>query len=274
MRGGDRQETGGSDQGTGEHRECRAGPGITGSLDPVEALLHFDCHHFHGNDRVIYQQAQGQYQRTQGNLVQANAQVMHAGKGHGQYQRNRQGDHHAGAHAQGKKAYQQNNRQRLDQYLDELADAGFYRRRLVRNLAQLHASRQVVLDPLELALQRTAQHQDIAAVLHGHGQADRILAHEAHARCRWIVETTAHIRHVADTEGSITDANRKTANLLDCLEVPRHPQLQSLTGGFEEPGVGHRILLLQCLLHSRQWQAQRGQFEVGQLDPDFLVLQP
>ena len=223
LRGGNRQETGGGDQRAGEHRERGAGPGKAGGLDPVEALLHFDRHHFHGDDRVVHQQAQRQHQRAEGNLVQADAQVIHAGEGHRQHQRNRQGDHHAGAHAEGEEAHQQHDRQRFDQHLDELADAGFHRRRLVGDLAQLHAGREVFLDAGELDFQRLAQHQNVAAVLHGHGQADGVLAHEAHARCRWIVEAATHVGHIADAEGAITDANREVLDLIDRLKIPRHP---------------------------------------------------
>ncbi|MNL07819.1 hypothetical protein D3C87_1285110 [compost metagenome] len=59
LRRGNRQEAGRGDQRTGEHRERGTGPGITRRFDPVEALLHFDRHHFHGDDRVVHQQTQG-----------------------------------------------------------------------------------------------------------------------------------------------------------------------------------------------------------------------
>ncbi len=223
MRRGNRQEAGRGDQRTGEHRERGAGPGITRRFDPVEALLHFDRHHFHGDDRVVHQQTQGQYQRAEGDLVQADAKVIHARERHRQHQRNRQGHHHAGAHAEGEEAHQQHNGQRLDQHLHELANTGFHRRRLVGNFTQLHAGREVFLDAGKLDFQRLAQHQDVTAVLHCHRQADGVLRHEAHARRRWIVETTAHVGHVGDAESAITDTDREVLDLVDRLEIPRHP---------------------------------------------------
>ncbi|MNI52447.1 hypothetical protein D3C73_1072290 [compost metagenome] len=223
MRGGDRQETGSGDQRAGEHREGGTGPGITRRLDPVEALLHLDRHHFHGDDGVVHQQAQRQHQCAEGNLVQADPQVIHAGERHRQHQRNGQGHHHAGAHAEGEEAHQQHDGQRLDQHLDELADPGFHRRRLVGDLAQLHAGREILLDTGKLDFQGLAQHQDVTTVLHRHRQADGVFSHEAHARSRWIVEPATHVRDIRDAERPIADANREVLDLLYRLKIPRDP---------------------------------------------------
>ena len=155
--------------------------------------------------------------------MQADAKVIHGGEGHGQHQRNCQGDHHAGAHPQGEEAHQQYNRQGLRQYLDEFADTGFYRCRLVRHLAQFHAGRKVLLQACEFVFQGLAQHQDVATVAHGHGQADGIGAHVTHARCRWIVKAAINLGHVADAERAITDADREVANLFNGLEVAGNP---------------------------------------------------
>ncbi|MNC55349.1 hypothetical protein D3C75_1048740 [compost metagenome] len=107
--------------------------------------------------------------------------------------------------------------------MHELTDTGFHRRRLVGDFAQLHAGREVLLDAGEFDFQCLAQYQDVTAVLHGHRQADGILRHEAHARRRWIIETTPHISHIGDTEGAITDADREVPDLLDRLKIPRDP---------------------------------------------------
>ena len=49
--------------------------------------------------------------------------------------------------------------------------------------------------------------------------------------------------------------------------------MHALGGGLKETGGGHRILFLQRLLYRGQWQAEGGELEVGQLDPDLLILQ-
>ncbi len=96
---GDRQETRRGDQRAGQHRERRAGPGEAGGLEAVVTLLHLDRHHLHRNDRVIHHQPEGQDQGAEGDLVQADVQIAHGGKGHCQHQRNRQRDHQPGTHA-------------------------------------------------------------------------------------------------------------------------------------------------------------------------------
>ncbi|KPZ26821.1 Uncharacterized protein ALO56_05254 [Pseudomonas viridiflava] len=82
-----------------------------------------------------------------------------------------------------------------------------------------------------------------------------------------------YLRQIADSKRAIADADREVADLVHALELPAHTQLDSLAGRLEEACRGHRVLRLQCLLHLLQRQAQRGQLDVGQLDPDFLVLQ-
>ncbi|MNM44874.1 hypothetical protein D3C81_557810 [compost metagenome] len=267
------QEARRRDQGAGEHREGGAAPGVAGRLEAVVALLHLDRHHLHGNDRVVHQQAQGQHQRAKGDLVQADAEVVHGGEGHGQHQRDGQGHHQPGTQPQREETHQQHDDQRLDQHLDELANPGLDRRRLVRDLAQFHAGRQVARQTLEFAFQGLAQYQDVAAVLHRHCQADGVLTHEAHARRGWVVEASLYLGHVADAERAIANPNGELADLLDAVEAAADPQLQAFAGGFEEASGADRVLLAQRLLHRIQRHAKGRQLEVGQLDPDFFVLQ-
>ncbi|MCY1413855.1 hypothetical protein D9M71_292920 [compost metagenome] len=247
--GGDGQKACRGDQGTGQHWERGTGPGITGRLEPVEALLHLDRHHFHGNDRVIHQQAERQHQCAQGNLVQTDPQVIHGGKGHRQHQRNGQGDHQPGAQSQGEETHQQDDGQRFGQYLHEFANPGLHCGGLVGHLAQLHPGRQVLLDAGELGFQRLAQDKNIATFLHRHGQADCILAHEAHARCRRVIEAAFYVGDIADTERTIAHPDRKRLDLLHRLEAAADAQLQALARGLEETGGAHRILFFQRLLH-------------------------
>ena len=206
--------------------------------------------------------------------MQADTEVMHGGKGHCQHQRDGQCHHHAGAHTQRKEAHQQHDNQRFHQYLDELTDAGLHRRWLVGYFAQLHPGWQVSLDPLKLGIQRLAQDQNIAAILHRHGQANRILAHKAHTR-RWrVIKAATHIRHIADAQGAFADANGEALYLFDRFEVTADAQLHALGRGFKEARRRHCVLLFKGFLHRCQRQAQGGELEIGQLNPDFFVLQP
>src|SRR5690606_31960029 len=121
--------------------------------------------------------------------------------------------------------------------------------------------------------QRFAEHQDVAAILHRYRQANGWFAHETHARRRRVVEAAIDLGDVADAEGTARDPNGKVANLLDRLEVTRHAQPYPVSRGFDEARCAHRILRLERLLHGLQRHAERGRLEVGQFDPDLLVLQ-
>jgi len=205
--------------------------------------------------------------------VQADAEVVHAGERHGQHQRNGQSHHQAGAQAEGEETHQQHDHQRLDQHLDELAYPGLDCRRLVGDLAQLHARRQVARQAFELVFKCLAEYQNVAAILHRHRQANGVLAHEAHARSGRVVEATVHVGHVANAEGAVADPDGELADVVNAVEVTAHPQLQAFTGGLEKARGTDRVLLAQGLLHGLQWYAQGSQLEVGQLDPDLFVLQ-
>jgi ribose/xylose/arabinose/galactoside ABC-type transport system permease subunit len=49
------QEPCNGNQCSREHGECGGGPGVGGRFKPIPALLHFHCHHFYGDDRVVNQ---------------------------------------------------------------------------------------------------------------------------------------------------------------------------------------------------------------------------
>ena len=45
-------------------------PGIGGGFEAVIPLLHFDHHHFNGDNGIIHQQPQGEDQRAEGDAVE------------------------------------------------------------------------------------------------------------------------------------------------------------------------------------------------------------
>ncbi len=146
--------------------------------------------------------------------MQTDVQVMHGREGHGQYERDRQRDHQPRTDTQREEAHQQHNHQGLDQHLDELAHTCLHGRRLVRDLAQLHARRQFLLQSCERLLQRLAEHEDVASGFHRHRQADRRFAHVAHAWRGRIVETAIDLGDITDTEGAAGNPDGEVANFL------------------------------------------------------------
>ena len=129
------------------------------------------------------------------------------------------------------------------------------------------------MQALKFDFQGFAQHQNVAAVFHRHGQANSVLPHKAHARCRWIIEPTAHIGHVADAQRALTHANREALDLFNGFEITADAQLHALGRGLKKTCGRYRVLFLKGLLHGRQRQAQGRQFQVGQFDPDLFILQ-
>ena len=92
----------------------------------------------------------------------------------------------------------------------------------------MQAGGQVFLEAGKLGLQRLAQHQNVAAVFHRHGQTNRVLPHEAHARRGWIIEPAAYIRHVFDAQGAFAHAYGETLDLFNRFEITADPQLHTL----------------------------------------------
>jgi hypothetical protein len=242
-------------------------------LQAREALLHLDGHHLHRDDRVVHEQAEREHQRAERNLVQADVEVMHDREGHREHERDRHRHHQARAEAEREEAHQQHDRHRLGEHLHELADRLAHRVRLVGDLAQCHARGQRGLQACELRLQRLAELDDVAAVLHRHRDADGVFAHEAHARRRRIGEAAADRRHVGDAERPIAHADGKLRIFVDRAQRTGDADLHAVAAGFEEARRHNRVLFRQRLLHRGERNAQRRQLGVGQLDPDLLVLQ-
>ena len=198
---------------------------------------------------------------------------MHDREGHGQHQRNGHRHHQPGTQAQREETHQQHDDHGFGQHAYEFAHRFTHRMRLVRDLAQFHAQRQGLLQALEFRVQRIAQADDVAAILHRHGQANRILAHETHAWRRRIGEAAVHVGDITQPQGAAAGLDGEFADVLDAFEFAADPQLQARGFCLEETGRGHRVLLIQRLLHHVHGNAQRGQLGVGQFYPDLFILQ-
>ena len=270
---GNRQESGRRDQGAGQHRKGGRGVGVGCRADPVHALFHLDRHHLDGDDRVIDEQAEAEHERTKRDLVQADAEVVHRGEGHGQDQRDRHGDDETAAQAQRKEADQQDDRHGLAEGTHELAYRAAHRGRLVGNLVQVETDRQGPADACGRRLEVVAERDDVAALAHRDGDADCLGALEAHARLRRIDETAADLGDVAEPEqAAVAAADAEVADRLDRIECAARAQVDAVGRGLEAATRNHRVLRGQGLLQLGEADPELGQLGIRGLDEDLRVL--
>ena len=251
----DRREGGCRDQRSGEHGKCCRRIREGGGIELVEALFDLHYHHLDGDDGIVDQQAKRDDQRAERNAVQIDAQRVHQDESHRQHQRNRQRDHHARAQAETEEAYRQDDdqrfRERLQEELERHLDDGW----LVGNLAHFHAHRQVGGAALNLLCQVFAQLDDVAAAVHGHGDADRVFTADPHARAGGIDNAAFHVGDVGKPEMSPADGKVGIADALDRIVGTGHAQAHAVAGRFDETGLGDGILLRQRVRYLRGRQA-------------------
>ena len=298
-----RQETGGGDQRASQHRHGRDLVGEGGGAHLVIALLHLAHHHLDGNDGVVYQQAQRNDQRPERYLVQAYAGVPHGQECHAQHQRNRDAHDQAGPHvnvialpqrqlgsasrtgplvqAQADEADRQHNQHRLDQHADELVDGPGHRLGLVLHVNQFDAGRQGFGQAFGKFSQRLAQRNDVAAFGHGHAQRDHFAPLVMHLDDRRVAVAALDVGNIGQPQlaargratGAIARAtNRHGAQLLDGLELARHPHLHHIERGLHRPGRLNGVLLAELRQHLIQVQPELRQAFLRNFDEDFFVL--
>ena len=268
----DRHETGDGHQRAGEHRESRGGVGEGGGLLLGVAQLQARDHHLDGDHRVIHQQAQGNDQRTQGNPLHGDAAVFHEHEDHRQHQRDRARHHQPGAHAQADEADHQHDHHRFEQRTGETADGFFHHHRLVGHVVHADAHGQVGGQLIDALMQRLAEHLDVAALLHGDGQADGGLAVVAKLRRRRVDVAAADIGDVGQAIEAVVETQVDVGQILFGNELPGGAHGNPLGTGLDHPGRGHGVLGLQALHHLLLVDAQRRQFACREIQVEDFVL--
>ncbi|OZA80857.1 MAG: hypothetical protein B7X76_08380 [Azorhizobium sp. 39-67-5] len=175
------QEAGGGDERAGEHGKGGGGPGEARGPHAVPALFHLHHHHLDGDDGVVHQQAEGDDERAQRDAVQVHALREHDQEDDGQNQRHREGDHDAGAEAEGEEAHHQNDDQRLGEGLQELAHRFPDNVGLVGHLRHIDPGRKLRDGGVHGRLQVSAEGDDVRARRHGDADAEGIAAQVRHA---------------------------------------------------------------------------------------------
>ncbi|MNI04912.1 hypothetical protein D3C73_578510 [compost metagenome] len=178
----DRHEARHRHQRTGEHRERRGGVGEGRRLLLGLAQLQTRNHHFHGDHRIVHQQAEGDDQCTEGNPLHGDAAVFHEYEHHRQHQRDRARHHQPGTHAKADEADQQYDHHGLEQRAGKAANGLLHHHGLVGDVVNADTDRQVGGQLVDTGVQGLAERLDVATLLHGNRQADGRFAVEAEFR--------------------------------------------------------------------------------------------
>src|SRR5690606_10932304 len=163
-------------------------------------------------------------------------------------QRNRYRHHESAAQSEREEADQEDDQHGLAEGAHELADGAADGCRLVADLLQVEPDRKGLADPHDRAFEFFAEGDDVAPFAHGYGDADRLAAHEAHARLFGIGETETHFSDVAQPEQApVAAADAQRAYRLDRIERAAGTQVNAIRAGLEAATGNDRVLRRQCL---------------------------
>ncbi len=238
----DWHETGHRHQRAGEHREGGRGVGVRRCLLLGFAFFQARDHHLHGNHRIVHQQAEGDDQGAQRHPLHSDAAVLHEHEHQRQHQRNRTRHHQPGTHTEADKAHHQDDDDRFKQGAGKAANRLLDHFRLVGHFVHADAYRQVGGQLIHARVQGLAERLDIAAFLHGDGQADRRLAVKTEQRPRWVDIATADVGDIRQTVETVIEPQVNVRQVLLRGELARGAHRDPLRAGLDDPGGGHRVL--------------------------------
>ena len=132
----------------------------------------------------------------------------------GQHQRDRQRHDRAGANAEAEQADAQHDGNGLPQGLHEFVDCVLDGQRLVGDQHGLDADRQVLRDSRHGFGDVVSKGHDVAALAHGDGDADALLAVDAEHRLRRIGGPARNLGDVAQTDDAASGDEVDVKNIL------------------------------------------------------------
>ncbi|TLD45621.1 MAG: hypothetical protein FAZ92_02110 [Accumulibacter sp.] len=267
-----RHETDRGDQRAGQHRKGGRGIGEGRGAEAIPALLHLHHHHLDGDDRIVYEQPEGNHQCAEGNALQIDAEGVHQQEGHRQHQRNRQRDDGAGAQAEADEGNHEDDHHRLGERRHEEVHRLADDLRLVGDDVQVDADRQLPLQAFASGVQPFAEPDHVATAVHRDADADRIVSLHPHARRRWIGKATLDAGDVTEAEEATGGLDADFANVFHRLEVSRDADANAVGRCLVETGGSHRVLPLQGIEDGERVEPERCQLGVRHFDVDLLVL--
>ena len=125
----------------------------------------------------------------------------------------------------------------------------------------------------KLGFQILAQSQNVTAFTHRHRNANAIFTFESHPWLGWLTKATIDVSDIAQLNGLTIHQQRHFFQFIYTVQLTTDPNLNAIGLGFKIACAGHGILLLQSLLNGTERNPKLGGFGIGQINPDFLVLQ-
>ncbi len=267
-----RHKAHGRHQGAGQHRRRGVAPGIGGGFEAVIPLLHFDHHHFNGDNGIIHQQPQGEDQRPEGDAVEVFTGGGHHHKHHGQGERHRRRDHHPHAPAHADKAHRHHHQQSDKKFDHELIDRRADIHRLIGHFGQRHAERQALIDAVRFGVQRFPQRQTIPALAHHHPEQQRRFALIADQEGGGIFIPPLNRGDIGELQRSAPGNYRRVADLLQAVERPVEADKDLPAAGLDSPGRGQHILIVQRGKNRLRREPQSGETVMRKREKNALRL--
>jgi hypothetical protein len=178
----------------------------------------------------------------------------------------------APAHAEREETHGKDDDDRLPQRTGEVGDRIIDDRGLIGDQGVMDADRQIGGDPPHRRLEVAAKRQDVAAVAHRDGQADRRLAVDPEHRLRRIGKTALYLRHVAQPQDPAPGREIHVEHVLLGFEGTRDLQRDGFFASPQHSRGAHQVLRLQRRDQSVRIDAQARQLFERKVDVDHLVL--
>ena len=160
----------------------------------------------------------------------------------------------------------------LPQRFHEFADGVLDHHRLVGNQRDVDAERQVGHGGVERGLHVAAERQNVAAVAHGDGEADRRLAVDPEHRLRRIGQDAAHFGDVAQPDQAAVRQEIDVEQVVFGPERAGDADRQLFVAGLDRTGGNHGVLRLQRGDQRGAVDAEAGELPGREFDIDLLVL--
>ena len=175
----DRQKAEDGDQRSGQHGKGGRGIGEGRRLQLLHALLDLRDHHLDRDHGIVDQKAERDDQRTERNALQTDVHALHAEEDNGEHERYRQGNDQPSPEPEAQEAHDEDNGDRLNECLGELADGLAHDLGLIGDELELDADRQALHQTVCRRVEAFAEGEIVAARSHVDADADRGLAIDA-----------------------------------------------------------------------------------------------